>query len=105
MRTCEQTCLYFSGTSHGSLRPLLNIVPRASVSLCGVVQSPRKNLQFCQSQAWLLTFNFETIGTLSKFLSSLKGMVEATELFVAVFKICYKVIGVYSNLDGEVVLK
>lgn len=42
MRTCEQTCLYLSGTSHGFSRPLLNTVSRASVSLSRVFHSPGK---------------------------------------------------------------
>lgn len=41
-RTCEQTCLSFSGPSHGLLRLLLNIVSRVSVSLSRASHSPRK---------------------------------------------------------------
>lgn len=35
----------------------------------------------------MLALNFEVAGTLCKFLSSLKGKVEATELFVAMVEI------------------
>ena len=78
----------FQALVMGSPGRFKTLFPRASVSLSRVFHSPRKNLQFCQNQkAWLLTFNFEAAGTLSKFLSSLKGKVEATGLFVAMFKI------------------
>lgn len=44
--------------------------------------APQGNLQSCQDRkAWLLTFDFEDAGILSKFLSSLKRKVEAAELF------------------------
>lgn len=93
-----QTSPYFSDTGC-EISTLLNRASRAS--------GPRKNLQLCQNQkAWLLPFKFEDAGTLSKFLSSLKGKVEATELFVAVVKnSCYEVRGGYSNLNSEIVFK
>lgn len=81
MRACEQISPYFPGTGHGVSRFLLR--PRFGHLSPGVEYStPRGNLQSCQDwNAWLLTFDSEDAGPLSKFLSSLKRMVEASELF------------------------
>lgn len=78
----------FQALVMGSPGRFKTLFPRASVSLSRVFHSPGKTSSSARiKRLWLLTFNFEAAGTLSKFLSSLKGKVEATGLFVAMFKI------------------
>lgn len=52
----------------------------------------------------MLIFNFEAVGALSKFFSSLKGKEKLQSRFFCCGRnLCFKVVRGYSNLESEIV--